>query len=43
MRKKILCLVMGLMMVMGTSLTAFAEDYQGASGWLADFDGDSIN
>lgn len=43
MRKKLLCLVMGLVLVAGSSLTVSAEDYQGASGWLADFNGSAIN
>ena len=43
MRKKLLCLAMGLVLAAGSSMTVFAEDYQGASGWLADFNGNAIS
>lgn len=42
MKKKVLCLVMAMMMVVGTGTTALAEDYQGADGWVAEFDGKEI-
>lgn len=43
MRKKILCLVMAAFMTVGTAFTAYAEDFQGESGWTVDFDGDKMN
>ena len=42
MKKKLLCLVMGLVMLAGSSLTVFAEDYQGRTDLLAEFTGDEI-
>ena len=42
MRKSALCLVMGLILAMGIPETVRAEDYQGTSGWLAEFDGSRI-
>ena len=42
MKKKFLCLVMGLVMAAGMSTTAFAQDYQGASDWTAEFNGNDI-
>ena len=42
MKKKILCLAMMVMMVVGTTMTANAEDFKGSGNWLADFTGDKI-
>lgn len=42
MKKKILCLAMMAMMVVGTGVTANAEDFKGSQNWLADFKGDKI-
>lgn len=42
MKKRILCLVMGLVLTAGMSMTVCAEDHQGASGWTADFNGKEI-
>ena len=42
MKKKILCLAMMVMMVVGTTMTAHAEDFKGAGNWLANFTGDKI-
>ncbi|MDD2978634.1 MAG: sortase B protein-sorting domain-containing protein [Hespellia sp.] len=43
MKKKILCLAMTAIMVVGMSMTTFAEDYQGKDGWLAEFKGSEID
>ena len=42
MKKKILCLAMMAMMVVGTGVTANAEDFKGSQNWLADFTGEKI-
>ena len=42
MKKKILCLAMMAMMVVGTTMTANAEDFKGSQNWLADFTGEKI-
>lgn len=42
MKKKILCLAMMVMMVVGTTMTANAEDFKGSQTWLANFTGDKI-
>ena len=42
MKKKILCLAMMAMMVVGTTMTVNAEDFKGSQEWLADFKGDKI-
>ena len=42
MKKKILCLAMMAMMVVGTTMTANAEDFKGSQSWLADFTGEKI-
>ncbi len=42
MKKKILCLIMTAMMVVGTGMTANAEDFKGSQNWVADFKGDKI-
>ena len=42
MKKKFLCLVMGLVMAAGMSTTAFAQDYQGASDCKSEFNGNDI-
>lgn len=42
MKKKILCLAMMAMMVVGTTMTANAEDFKGSQTWLANFTGDKI-
>lgn len=39
MRKKILCLVMIALMMIGTPLTVNAEHYEGSDGWEVSFDG----
>ena len=39
MRKKMLCLIMMLMMLMGTTLTVNAEHYYGADNWDVSFSG----
>lgn len=43
MKKKILCLAMTVVMVVGASMTTYAEDHQGKDGWLVDFDGKDLN
>lgn len=42
MKKKLLCLVIAAVMIAGTGMSAQAKDYQGKSGWLAEFDGKEI-
>lgn len=42
MKKKILCLAMMVIMVVGTTMTANAEDFKGSQDWLADFTGEKI-
>lgn len=42
MKKKLLCLVMACVMVLGAGMSVQAEDYQGADGWTAEFDGKEI-
>ena len=42
MKKKILCLAMMVMMVIGTTMTANAEDFKSSANWLASFTGDKI-
>ena len=37
MKKRILCLVMGLVLTAGMSMTAFAEDYKDTNSWTADW------
>lgn len=43
MGKKILCLVMAAMMTVGTSVTAFAEDFVGDQGWEVNFNGEKMD
>lgn len=43
MKKKLLCLAMTLMMVVGAPLTAHAEDYQGENDWSVSFDGNKMD
>ena len=43
MKKKIICLVIALIMILGTSVNAFAEDYYGSNKWVASFDGKQMN
>lgn len=42
MKKKILCLAMAVVMVVGASMTTYAKDHQGKDGWLVDFDGKEL-
>lgn len=42
MKKKILCLAITLIMIVGASLTVHAEDYQGSKEWLVNFNGKKI-
>lgn len=42
MKKKILCLVMTLLMVVGASMTAYAEDYVGSENWTVSFTGEKM-
>lgn len=42
MKKKILCLAMTLIMVVGASFTANAEDFQGSKDWAVSFTGDAM-
>ena len=42
MKKRILCLVLGLVLTAGMSMTALAEEHQGAAGWQAEFNGKDI-
>ena len=42
MKKKVLCLVMAMVMVVGAGISVQAEDYQGKDGWVANFDGKEI-
>ena len=42
MKKKILCLAITLIMVVGASLTVHAEDYKGSNEWLVKFNGEEI-
>ncbi len=43
MRKRILTLVISMLLVLAFSVTVFAEDRQGASGWQVSFDGKNMN
>lgn len=43
MKKKILCLAMTVIMVVGASMTTYAKDHQGADSWQVDFDGKDLN
>lgn len=42
MKKKILCLAITLIMVVGSSLTVQAESFKGSNNWLCTFDGDEM-
>ena len=42
MRKKILCLAMIALMVIGTPLTANAEHFEGSKNWNVTFDGKNM-
>ena len=42
MKKKVLCLVMAMVMVVGAGISVQAEDYEGKDGWVANFDGKEI-
>ena len=42
MKKKVLCLVMAMVMVVGAGISVQAEDHQGSDGWVANFDGKEI-
>lgn len=42
MKKKLLCLAIMLIMVVGTTVTVRAEDYQGSKTWLVNFNGSKI-
>ena len=42
MKKKILCLVMTLLMVVGASMTAHAEDFIGSDDWTVSFTGEKM-
>ena len=42
MKKKVLCLVMAMVMLVGAGFSVQAKDYQGKDGWLAEFDGKEI-
>ena len=43
MKKKILCLAMTIIMVVGASMTTYAKDHQGKDGWLVNFDGKELD
>ena len=43
MKKKIMCLAMIALMVIGTPLTVHAEDFQGSKDWEVTFDGKQMN
>ena len=43
MKKKILCLAMTMIMVVGASMTTYAKDHQGKDGWLVNFDGKELD
>ena len=43
MKKKILCLAMMVLMVIGTPLTANAEHIEGSKDWNVEFNGNSLN
>lgn len=42
MKKKLMCLAMIALMVIGTPLTAYAEDYKGSKDWEVSFDGEEL-
>lgn len=42
MKKKVLCLVMTMALLTGSSAVAKAEDYQGKDNWMAEFNGKEI-
>ena len=42
MKKKILCLVMTMLMVVGASMTAHAEDFVGSDDWAVSFNGEKM-
>ncbi|MDD3401983.1 MAG: hypothetical protein PHQ72_01320 [Hespellia sp.] len=43
MRKKILCLALIAVMVLGTSMNVVARDLQGSDNWLVNFDGNELD
>ena len=43
MKKKILCLIMTLIMIVGASMTAYAEDYIGSDNWTVSFTGEKMD
>ena len=43
MKRKLLCLIMMTLMILGTTLTTHAEDYVGSTQWTIDFDGRNMN
>ncbi|WP_095176217.1 MULTISPECIES: sortase B protein-sorting domain-containing protein [Blautia] len=43
MKKKILCLVMAVVMTVGTALTVHAEEFKSDKSWQVNFDGDDVN
>ena len=42
MKKKIMCLLMAIFMLMNVSLTVHAEHFQGSDGWKVEFLGNEI-
>lgn len=43
MKKKLLCLIMMTLMILGSTMTAHAEDFVGSKDWTIDFDGKNMN
>lgn len=43
MKKKILCLALMTVLVLGTSMNVMAKDLQGSGNWTVDFDGKKMN
>ncbi len=42
MKKKILCLIMSMLMIVGASMTAHAEDFVGSDDWTVSFTGEKM-
>ena len=42
MKKKLLCLIMTLIMIVGASMTVYAEDFIGSDDWTVSFTGEKM-
>lgn len=43
MKKKVLCLLLMAVMILGSTLTAHAEDYEGSKDWNVSFNGEALD